>query len=132
MTLHCTPLYLPMNAKFTCIKVRATYSVENVHSLSLRCPYVLAPCWAFSTRGLFPIVLFDGSLNTEGYLNILQERVTATVNVVHPEDPVLVHDNALCQVAQDTRYGCAQTAIQPFRGRLSALISTLWRLIGST
>ena len=63
---------------------------------------------------LLLIVLYDESVNSEGYCNILQEGVIDAANVLQPETYVLVNDNDTCQITQDARIWMRSDGILTF------------------
>ena len=57
---------------------------------------------AFSSRGLFPIVFYEGSLNTDSYCGVLNEDLLATADILYPDGYSFIQDNAPCHSANTT------------------------------
>ena len=57
---------------------------------------------AFSSRGLFPIVFYKGSLNANSCCGVLNEGLLATADILYPDGYSFLQDNAPCHSANTT------------------------------
>ena len=79
---------------------------------------------AFSSRGVFPVVFYEGSLTAEDYCKVPVEGLPGTADILHPDVYWFIRDHAPCHTAAYTTSWLQEHHVQMLLSLWLAQIST--------